>query len=176
MKSNPAIESLQSNLAHRVDRVNEITSLQNSIGSTGDLLKQLEETADITSKPIMDQIIQLQAMSAMLPRRIAALEKALNDFDQKLTQKVHDCISQVISPRAQQLAVRTRANVKATLRSLYSDSAALDAAVHNSDQVRTLTGIAPSITNPEHRGGIVNYAQSLLDVWNNLDAIEAKLA
>ncbi len=175
MKSNPIIESIQANLAHRIDMLNEIAELTDLIASTGSQLKQLEETGDITAKPVIAQIAELQILAALLPRRLAAREQAFNDFDGKLLQEVNECIPRVISPRNRQLSERTTAKLKISLGSIYADPVALDAAIRRSDPMTTLMGTCPSITSPELVGGIVRYAQRVLDAWNNLDAIEAKL-
>jgi hypothetical protein len=93
-------------------------------------------------------------------------------------------ISHELQPRVLDLMERVRAKVKATLKEHFQDEIALAAAaeksalVNESVQIKRLTDFARASGMAESQldaDGLIRRAESLLKIWQQADAFEAKL-
>ncbi|TAL06144.1 MAG: hypothetical protein EPO07_02330 [Verrucomicrobia bacterium] len=123
------------------------------------------------------EITRLQVVEALLPRRIANREEAINYNEATLLKAGHDFISQHLGPRIRSMVERAKKSARARLETDFPDALALDLAVDGSALVRELDGFLRYATLSNYTGDdLTRYAERLLRTWSDCDAREAKLS
>jgi hypothetical protein len=155
---------VESAIAIRRKSQTELSDLRKSMADKSTRLASLEITGDLHDAAVLSELVQLQISTGLLPRRIAVKEECDTNAEHALTHATNLFIREHLGPRVRRLAAQTREIVKRELSSHFRDQAALEVAVEQSEQVRTIASLSWSVTmNPD--GGALPHAQGALNCW-----------
>ena len=155
---------IQTALQNRERLNGEIVGLQEQLKGAGARLARLEDVGDLADNTIVGQIINLQAVVALLPRRISGREGALAAATTELLGACHAEIQTQLGPRGRQLENAVRSKARAALAPHFADEGELARAVDVSTLVRQVLGVRATIAihTPGEPEGVVGYAEDLL--------------
>lgn len=151
----------------------EIVGLRKQRQDSGARLAVLEDSGDLTDKAVLAQIVELQAVVALLPRRIAGRESALAQATSEVLSACHAEIQSHLGPRGRELETAARSKTTAALAPHFADEGELRRAVEACALVRKVLSVRStiSIRAPGDPEGVVGYAQELLEAARRLEAL-----
>jgi hypothetical protein len=173
---NPS-EKLQAALQAVHDRTDELAELNQMAADATARKLSLETTCDLSDEKALAEIARLQVLDSLLPRRIDHRTDALTEAEKSLLSACHAFIHQDLGPRTRRMVKRAKDKARESLAPLFSDTVALEKAVEKTALVTELQGFTYYATiHTDPPGGLLAYAERLLQTWADCDAHEAKLA
>lgn len=164
-------------LSKRAGLETEIQDLNQRAADSTARLAALESGCDLGDDKALAEITRLQVMTNLFPRRLSVREQAFAETETEILQACHGLISNDLSPRLRELLNKARAKAEAALKPHFSLKPDLEQAVEKSATVSELAGLYASTSiQGSPLGGVLAYAQRLLEIWQRINQIENKLA
>jgi hypothetical protein len=175
MKQSNAIETALQNLGRLGS---EVGGLREQLRDSCSRLAALEDKADLTDKAAIGEIIGLQAVVALLPRRIASREAALGQAITEVLAASHEEIEVHLGPRGREFEAAARRKVSAALAPHFPNAPELQRAVETSALVRKVLGVrtAIRILTPGEPEEVVAYAKELLVAGQRLESLAKEVS
>jgi hypothetical protein len=179
--------TIQTALQNRERLKGEIVGLQKQLQESGSRLARLEDVGDLADKAAIGQIVELQAVVALLPRRISGREGALAQATTELLAACHAEIQSQLGPRGRELENAARSKLRAALAPHFADEGELQRAIEASALVRKILGVRAMISirtapvrcgavSPGEPEEIVGYAEELLAAARRLEAFAKEVS
>ena len=166
------VQVLESALATRRKSLTELSALRKWLADKSADMAALEKTGNLNDPEVLTELVQLQIVTGLLPRRIAVKEACDANAEQALTHATNIFIRQHLGPRVRHLTDRTRALVERELSLHCPDPTALLVAVHKSEKLRYIESLSGTVTEHPQRGAL-EHAQSAIQSWTAVDKFEA---
>jgi hypothetical protein len=155
---------------------NELSELRKHYETTSAWRAEQERTADLSDKAALTEIGRLQVLTNLLPSRITGREESLVQAEAELLQTAHKFISEQLSPQLRELLSSVREKAKAALLPHFSDTDELQTAVEKTAGVVEVKNLESGTTiNHNPPGGVVSYAQHLINIYQKVESLTAKL-
>lgn len=150
----------------------QVAQTENSTALTG-----LISDGNLEDAQVVNEIIRRQALDALYPRRLLAIEDKIAQLDLELKAAVDGFISGELRSRVTDLGRKIRAKVRSALAFAFTDEHALNTAIEGSELVRKWTEIDCSASiqgNPPN--GAANYAETRLALLDKCAELEKTIA
>lgn len=155
---------------------NDIQRFEALLSENAAALSELEARGDLADKKVLAEIIERQALAALYPRRIDALNADLDASAQVLAKTVGHFVSGDLRKRVAEVGCGLRAKVRAGLAFAFNDESLLSRAVEDSQLIRRFIALDFSCSvEADIPNGVVDYAERKLAVLASVDEL-AKLA
>lgn len=165
---------LQAALAKRNNIESQIPGLQKLANDKAARLAELENSCDLSDEKALAEIGRLQALTVLLPRRMAAREAALFLANKELLDAANNFICKNHGPRVRELNIRAEAKVRKELAGHFA-AIDLDRMVSSAALVGEANTLGISSTD-DPMGGPVVYVERILSLSSKADAFEKKLS
>lgn len=154
----------------------EIEDLRRLSADSTTRLATLETSCDLGDAGALGEVGRTQILVALLPRRLAAKEQALDGTEPEILKAVHNFIETTLAPKIRNLRQKAEGKMKTELQPIFPNAETLNAAIFSSALISGMEKLANVVTiQAQPFDGAIKYARRTLDAWEQAKTFEAKI-